>query len=45
LLRRRGAIAHPAVRPPAAGLDASTREALDRLLAWVERTRESWTSA
>jgi len=45
MLRRRGAIAHPAVRPPAAGLDASTREALDRLLAWVERTRESWTSA
>ncbi len=46
MLRRRGAIAHAAVRPPAASLDASTRAALDRLLAWIERAREtSWTSA
>lgn len=37
MLRRRGAIAHAAVRLPAPPLDASTREALDRLLAWVER--------
>ena len=37
MLRRRGAIAHAGVRSPSAALDASTREALDRLLAWVER--------
>jgi 4-hydroxy-tetrahydrodipicolinate synthase len=46
MLRRRGAIAHAGVRPPAAPLDASTRETLDRLLAWIEKAREtSWTSA
>jgi 4-hydroxy-tetrahydrodipicolinate synthase len=46
MLRRRGAIAHAAVRAPAAVLDASTREALDRVLAWADRTKEqSWTSA
>lgn len=46
VLRRRGAIAHAAVRMPAVRLDASTREALDRVLAWVEKAREkSWTSA
>jgi 4-hydroxy-tetrahydrodipicolinate synthase len=46
VLRRRGAIAHAAVRQPAPALDASTREALDRVLAWGEGTRkESWTSA
>ena len=39
VLRRRGAIAHAAVRPPAPALDASTREALDRVLAWGETTR------
>jgi len=44
--RRRGAIAHAAVRPPAASLDASTREALDRVLAWTEPARrKTWTSA
>jgi 4-hydroxy-tetrahydrodipicolinate synthase len=46
MLHRRGAIAHPAVRPPAPALDASTREALSRVVAWVEKSREkSWTSA
>ncbi len=46
VLRRRGAIAHAAVRMPAPQLDASTRDALDRVLAWVEAARErSWTSA
>ncbi|MGH9366525.1 MAG: dihydrodipicolinate synthase family protein, partial [Thermoanaerobaculia bacterium] len=46
MLRRRGAIAHAAVRLPAPPLDVSTGEALDRLLAWVEKAREkSWTSA
>jgi 4-hydroxy-tetrahydrodipicolinate synthase len=46
MLRRRGAIAHAGVRQPAPPLDGPTREALDRLLAWVERAREgSWTSA
>lgn len=38
VLHRRGALASPATRPPAAQLDASTRAALDRVLAWVERS-------
>jgi 4-hydroxy-tetrahydrodipicolinate synthase len=46
VLRRRGAIAHAAVRLPAPPLDASTSEALDRVLAWGEAIRgKSWTSA
>ena len=46
MLHLRGAIAHPAVRPPAPALDASTRDALARVVAWVEKSREkSWTSA
>jgi len=46
MLHRRGAIAHPAVRPPAPALDASTLAALSRVVAWVEKSREkSWTSA
>jgi 4-hydroxy-tetrahydrodipicolinate synthase len=36
VLHRRGALASPATRAPAAGLDATTRAALDRVLAWVE---------
>ena len=36
VLRRRGALASAATRPPAAQLDATTRSALDRVLAWVE---------
>ena len=35
VLFRRGALASPATRPPAAQLDRSTREALDRVMAWV----------
>jgi 4-hydroxy-tetrahydrodipicolinate synthase len=35
VLRRRGALATAATRAPAGGLDASTRQALDRVLAWV----------
>ena len=38
VLHRRGALASPATRAPAAGLDTSTRAALDRVLAWVERS-------
>jgi 4-hydroxy-tetrahydrodipicolinate synthase len=46
VLRRRGAIAHAGVRLPAPPLDASTSEALDRVLAWGEAIRgKSWTSA
>jgi 4-hydroxy-tetrahydrodipicolinate synthase len=46
LLHRRGAVAHPAVRPPAPGLDASTRAALDLVLAGVEHEQvRRWTSA
>jgi 4-hydroxy-tetrahydrodipicolinate synthase len=36
VLHRRGVLASPATRPPAAQLDPSTRAALDRVLAWVE---------
>jgi 4-hydroxy-tetrahydrodipicolinate synthase len=35
VLRRRGALASAATRAPAAGLDATTRAALDRVMAWV----------
>ena len=37
ILHRRGALASPATRGPAAPLDASTRAALDNVLAWVEQ--------
>jgi 4-hydroxy-tetrahydrodipicolinate synthase len=36
VLHRRGALASPATRGPGAGLDKTTREALDRVMAWVE---------
>jgi 4-hydroxy-tetrahydrodipicolinate synthase len=35
VLHRRGALASPATRPPAAALDNATRDALDRVLAWA----------
>jgi 4-hydroxy-tetrahydrodipicolinate synthase len=35
VLHGRGAIASPATRPPAGALDAATKGALDRVLAWV----------
>ena len=35
VLHRRGALASPATRPPAAALDKTTREALDRVMEWV----------
>lgn len=38
VLHRRGALASPATRAPAAGLDRGTREALDRVIAWVEQS-------
>ena len=38
VLHRRGAIASPATRPPAAALDQTTREALDRVMDWVNRS-------
>jgi 4-hydroxy-tetrahydrodipicolinate synthase len=38
VLHRRGALASPATRPPAAQLDKATRAALDRVLAWVEHS-------
>jgi 4-hydroxy-tetrahydrodipicolinate synthase len=37
VLRRRGALSSAATRAPAAGLDRTTREALDRVMAWVEK--------
>jgi len=37
VLKRRGALAHAAIRPPGGQLDAPTREALDRVLRWSER--------
>src|SRR5262249_17997060 len=36
VLRRRGAIAHAAIRAPGAQLDQTTRDALDRVMKWVE---------
>jgi len=36
VLARRGAIAHAGVRAPGAHLDRATREALDRVMKWVE---------
>ena len=45
VLRRRGVLADAAVRPPAAALDAGTRAALDRVLAWTKKTQgASWIS-
>ena len=37
VLHRRGVLSSPATRAPAAQLDQTTREALDRVMAWVER--------
>ena len=46
VLRRRGVIADAAVRPPAASLDAGTRAALARLLAWTRKAQGAeWISA
>ena len=36
VLHRRGALASPATRAPGAMLDQTTREALDRVMQWVE---------
>jgi len=35
VLHRRGALASPATRAPAAALDQTTREALDRVMTWA----------
>jgi len=46
VLRRRGALSSAATRAPAGGLDASTREALDRVLEWVRAGEgKAWISA
>jgi 4-hydroxy-tetrahydrodipicolinate synthase len=37
VLHRRGALASPATRPPAAALDQATRDALDRVLKYTEQ--------
>jgi 4-hydroxy-tetrahydrodipicolinate synthase len=37
VLRRRGALSTAATRAPAADLDRTTRDALDRVMAWVEK--------
>jgi 4-hydroxy-tetrahydrodipicolinate synthase len=39
VLHRRGALASPATRAPAAQLDATTRLALDRVLEWTQAIR------
>lgn len=45
ILHRRGVIAHPGVRSPGTPLDDSTRQALDRMLAWMNRQEGAlWTS-
>jgi 4-hydroxy-tetrahydrodipicolinate synthase len=41
VLHRRGALASPATRSPASQLDRNTREALDRVMAWVEASRSA----
>jgi 4-hydroxy-tetrahydrodipicolinate synthase len=35
VLRRRGAIAHAAIRPPGGMLDQTTRDALERVMLWT----------
>ena len=45
VLHRRGALASPATRAPAAGLDRTTREALDRVLRWSEATLKAGQQA
>jgi 4-hydroxy-tetrahydrodipicolinate synthase len=46
VLHRRGALATPAIRPPGGRLDGPTREALERVLAWVQAQEGiAWTSA
>lgn len=46
VLRRRGALACAAIRPPGAKMDASTTAALDRLLQWMrDRQGAKWISA
>ncbi len=37
VLARRGALAHAGIRPPGGQLDQTTRDALDRVMKWVER--------
>ncbi|HUF23385.1 MAG TPA: dihydrodipicolinate synthase family protein [Vicinamibacterales bacterium] len=45
VLRRRGVLAHPGVRPPGPGLDPATGAALDRLLRWTKARRQApWIS-
>lgn len=48
VLHRRGALATAATRAPAAQLDETTRQALDRVIAWVEQHgilgRTAWIS-
>ena len=47
VLRRRGALASADTRAPGAQLDGTTRDALDRVMAWVERQRSergAWIS-
>ncbi len=39
ILHRRGVISCPGLRPPGTTLDASTRDALDRILDWSKRQR------
>jgi len=40
ILRRRGALSNAATRSPAAGLDDTTRAALDRVMAWVDPMKQ-----
>lgn len=42
ILHRRGAIAHPLVRPPGAPIDASTIGALDELIDWLKSEGCLW---
>jgi len=39
VLHRRGAIAHAGIRPPGGVLDQTTKEALERVMKWVDAER------
>lgn len=43
ILHRRGALHSPSTRAPAAGLDLTTRDALDRVMAWSAEAIEAVT--
>jgi len=43
VLRRRGAMQHPGVRPPGPTLGPSTLDALDQVVSWMRKQGMQWT--